>query len=205
MANLHRLPILGTPAAPAWGPPLPALGSPPPVESESGGLEDDEELAGLLQVGDLAREVGKTVRAIHHYESVGLLRPHRRSKGRYRLYATDAVARVRWIGKLHDLGMSLAQIQQILALWEQAPSAPEAMRKIRAIYQQKLEEVRAQIAHLSTLEREVGASIEYLDTCKTCDPGELVAACSACTVHDDEVVEPELVAGLYATLENSKS
>lgn len=201
MANLHRLPILGTSAAPAWGPPPSAPGR----VAVQDALDGDAELEGLLQVGDLAREVGKTVRAIHHYESVGLLRPHRRSKGRYRLYSRDAVARVRWIGKLHDLGMSLAQIQQILALWEQAPSAPEAMQKIRAMYQQKLEEVRAQIARLTTLEREVGASIEYLDTCKTCDPSELVAACSACTVHDDAAVEPELVAGIYATLENPKS
>jgi MerR family copper efflux transcriptional regulator len=198
MANLHRLPILGSTAAvPVWGP------GPLSIARVEEGAED--ELAGLLQVGDLAREVGKTVRAIHHYESIGLLKPHRRSPGRYRLYAKDAVARVRWIGKLHDLGMSLAQIQQILALWEQAPSAPEAMRQIRAIYQQKLEEVRSQISRLSLLEREVGASLEYLDTCNTCDPNELVAACSDCTNHDDAQAEPELVAGIYATAEQPKS
>lgn len=193
MANLHRLPIVGaTAAAPVWGPPAPL------------GATADEDGEELLQVGDLAREVGKTVRAIHHYEEVGLLRPHKRSKGRYRLYARDAVARVRWIGKLHDLGMSLGQIQRILALWEQAPSAPEAMRPIRAIYEQKLSEVRSQIARLSNLERELGASLDYLDTCNTCDPSELVAACSACSVHDDAQAEPELVAGIYATAEPLK-
>ncbi|MBM4356759.1 MAG: MerR family transcriptional regulator [Deltaproteobacteria bacterium] len=189
MANVHRLPILGSNAAPSlWGPAHEPL--------------VDEDAEGLLQVGDLAREVGKTVRAIHHYESVGLLKPHRRSKGRYRLYAKDAVARVRWIGKLHELGMSLGQIQQILALWEQAPSAPEAMRQIRAIYEQKRAEVRAQVARLSTLERELDASLDYLTTCNTCDPTELVAACSDCTIHDD--AEPELVAGIYATAEPIK-
>ncbi len=194
MANLHRLPLIGSTAtAHVWGPgPV----SVPPI--------DDAEFAGLLQVGDLAREVGKTVRAIHHYESVGLLKPHTRSKGRYRLYGKDAVARVRWVGKLHELGMSLGQIQQILALWEQAPSAPEAMRQIRQIYQQKLEEVHSQIARLSALEREVGASLEYLDTCHTCDPSELVAACSECTNHDEAQPEPELVAGLHASAEQPK-
>lgn len=191
MAIAHRLPIVGTNGAPnLWGPALAPSG--------------EDELDDLLQVGDLAREVGKTVRAIHHYESVGLLKPHKRSKGRYRLYAKDAVARVRWIGKLHDLGMSLAQIQQILALWEQAPSAPEAMRQIRAIYEQKRAEVRAQVARLSTLERELDASLDYLTTCNTCDPGELVAACCDCTVHDESEAEPELVAGIYATAEPLK-
>src|SRR5262249_44340662 len=74
--------------------------------------ERGEDGEGLLQVGDIAKASGKTVRAIHHYEDVGLLRPHARSKGRYRLYDQGAVARVRWIGKLHDLGLSLAEIQE---------------------------------------------------------------------------------------------
>src|SRR5215813_8642189 len=87
--------------------------------SPSNGAEDK-----LLLVGDIARASGKTVRAIHHYEDVGLLRPHARSKGRYRLYDQAAVARVRWIGKMHDLGLSLSEIQHIVKAWESARSAP---------------------------------------------------------------------------------
>ena len=60
----------------------------------------------LLQVGELAKAAGKTVRAIHHYEEIGLLKPDARSKGRFRLYDPSAVTRVRWISKLHDLGMN---------------------------------------------------------------------------------------------------
>jgi MerR family copper efflux transcriptional regulator len=154
--------------------------------------------AKLLQVGDLAKACGKTVRAIHHYESVGLLTPHARSKGRYRLYATDAVSRVRWINKLSNSGMTLSEIQQILELWEQSPSAPEGMAKIRGVYHQKLEEVHEQIAQLTALERELLASLRYLDTCETCDPGELIAACGACRARECGQPEPDLVAGLYA-------
>jgi MerR family transcriptional regulator, copper efflux regulator len=151
----------------------------------------------LFQVGDLAKATGKTVRAIHHYEDVGLLKPHARSKGRYRLYDHAALTRIRWISKLHDLGMSLAQIQQMLKAWETAPSAPGAMAKIRGHYLQKLEETRSQIARLSALERELVASIRYLDTCDTCDPAELVRACTKCNVHDKTQAEPELVAGIH--------
>ncbi len=150
----------------------------------------------LLQVGDIAKAVGKTVRAIHHYEEVGLLRPHARSKGRYRLYDETALARVRWIGKMHDLGLSLSQIQEMVETWEAAPSAPGAMARMRAVYQTKLEETRVQIAHLASLERELTASLQYLDTCDTCDPAEIVRACSCCGHHDGES-EPELVAGLH--------
>jgi DNA-binding transcriptional MerR regulator len=160
----------------------------------------DQTEDGLLQVGDLARASGKTVRAIHHYEEVGLLRPHARSKGRYRLYDQGALARLRWIGKLHDLGLSLAQIQEMVRIWESASSAPGAMSRIRAVYTQKLEETRAQIAHLATLERELAASIEYLDTCDACDPAELVRACTCCNHRDPAEAEPHLVAGIHGGL-----
>ena len=59
------------------------------------------------------------------------------------------------------------------------------------------EETRAQIARLCSLERELGASIDYLDTCDTCDPDELVAACTDCHVRDRTQEEPELVAGIH--------
>lgn len=164
----------------------------------------------LIQVGDLAKAAGKTVRAIHHYEELGLLKPDARSKGRFRLYDSSAVTRVRWIGKLHDLGMSLLQIQQVLSAWEQAPSPAHAMSAVRATYRARLEETRAQIARLSVLEHELEASIDYLDTCDSCDPTSLLEppaaaaeasdnaqTCSACQLREREV-EPDLVAGIVA-------
>ena len=159
----------------------------------------------FFQVGDLAKATGKTVRAIHHYEEIGLLQPNARSKGRYRLYDGAALTRIRWISKLHDLGMSLAQIQQLLQAWETSPSAPGAMSKIREIYLQKLEETRAQVARLSALERELEASIDYLDTCDTCDPAELVRACTNCNVHTSSQREPELVAGIHGKSGNGRA
>jgi MerR family transcriptional regulator, copper efflux regulator len=152
----------------------------------------------LLRVGDVAKSAGKTVRAIHHYEELGLLSPTGRSKGGYRLYDEGAVTRVRWISKLHELGLSLTQIQEIVSTWESAPSAPRAMAKIRAVYEKKIAETRAQIENLKILEGELSASIAYLDTCDTCDPDELVAACSRCENHDHNEREPELVAGIHA-------
>ena len=45
----------------------------------------------LLRVGDLARQTGKTVRAIHLYDEMGLLKPNTRSNGGFRLYEASAV------------------------------------------------------------------------------------------------------------------
>src|SRR5271165_7542551 len=98
----------------------------------------------LMQVGDLARETGKTVRAIHLYEELGLLTPAARSKGRFRLYGRDALVRIRWIGKLQEMGFSLGDIQTIVREWEQVEGAPGAMKRMRAVYARKLEETRDQ-------------------------------------------------------------
>jgi MerR family transcriptional regulator, copper efflux regulator len=177
------------------------LGAPTSSLDPEQSQDTAEDVEKLLQVGDIAKASGKTVRAIHHYEEVGLLQPHARSKGRYRLYDQAALTRVRWIGKLHDLGLSLSQIQEMVEAWETAPSAPGAMSRIRAVYVQKLEETRVQIAHLISLERELEASIDYLDTCGTaCDPAEFVRACTNCDHHDRSLPEPELVAGIHGSI-----
>jgi len=154
----------------------------------------------LMQVGDLARESGKSIRAIHLYEELELLRPAARSKGRFRLYGTEALLRIRWIGKLQDLGFSLPDIQEVVKDWEQAElgSAPMAMANIRALYRRKLEATRAQLLRLRSLEHELEASLDYLDTCEVCDPARLVTACQKCDRHDCGEEPPELVAGFRA-------
>ncbi len=152
----------------------------------------------LLRVGDLARATGKTVRAIHLYEELGLLRPHKRSKGRFRLFGPDALVRTRWIGKLQELGMSLGDIKTVVQQWEQLDSAPGAMGRMREVYRRQLDETRTQLERLRILECELAASLEYLESCDRCDPARLISACSRCTLHDTRGEPPELVAGLSA-------
>jgi DNA-binding transcriptional MerR regulator len=151
-----------------------------------------------LQVGDLARESGKTVRALHLYEELSLLRPVARSKGRYRLYGRDALVRIRWIGKLQEMGFSLTDIQTIVREWERSESAPQAMVKMRGVYEERLRETRLHIDRLRALEHELEASITYLETCNVCDPARLIRACESCDRHEHPTAVPELVAGFHA-------
>ncbi len=158
----------------------------------------------LLRVGDLAQETGKTVRAIHLYEEMGLLRPRSRTKGRYRLFGPDAVVRTRWISKLQELGMSLNDIRSVILQWENL-SAPGAMSRMREVYRRQLKETRNQLERLRTLERELAASLEYLESCDACDPDRLITACQQCDLHDDDDNPPDLVAGLSAHVSPSPS
>jgi DNA-binding transcriptional MerR regulator len=64
----------------------------------------------LWKVGELARRTGLSVRALHHYDAVGLLRPSQRAGSRHRLYTAADVARLQQICSLRQLGFSLDEI-----------------------------------------------------------------------------------------------
>lgn len=74
----------------------------------------------LLKVGELAKRSGLTVRALHHYDSIGLLVPSVRTEAGYRLYNRHDIARLHQIQAMRGLGMSLADIGEILARPDQS-------------------------------------------------------------------------------------
>src|SRR5262245_33327988 len=116
----------------------------------------------FLKVGELAIRTGKTVRAIHLYEELGLLAPAVRSKGGFRLYAAKAVKRIEWIQKLKDMGFSLTEIKAFLRVWEESGTATKAMAVVREIFQDKLRETRETIARLGQLVNDLSESLAYL-------------------------------------------
>lgn len=141
----------------------------------------------LLRVGDLAKMTGKTVRAIHHYEELGLIEPAGRSKGHYRLFDAETPVRIRWIGKLQSLGLSLGEIRTLVRTRQASPSALQAAGQLRRMYEEKLVEVRSRLAELTALERELSASLSYLDACGTsCTPELGPTDCAQCDRHAEE-------------------
>ena len=151
-----------------------------------------------LQVGELAKATGKTVRAIHLYEELGLLRTHVRSKGRYRLFTEEALVRVRWIAKMQSLGLSLTEIQELVREQEASGSAQFAASRLREVYRTKLAETRNKMSELRALEAELEESLAYLDACDTACKSELpVHSCPSCERHPERPNAPELVAGVH--------
>src|ERR1700760_1572847 len=91
----------------------------------------------LMRVGELAKAVGKTVRAMHLYEELGLLEPRARSDGGVRMYGPEAVDRIHWIAKLPALGLTLAEIQGFVQEFERAGSGREATGRVRKLFTEK--------------------------------------------------------------------
>jgi len=70
-------------------------------------------LSTLYQVHEFAALAGVTVRALHHYDRLGLLKPRRAESG-YRLYSDPDLERLEQIVALRFLGFSLKQIRELL-------------------------------------------------------------------------------------------
>ena len=67
-----------------------------------------------MKVGELARRTGLSIRALHHYDEIGLLRPRRRTPAGHRLYGLEEVRRLQQIASLKALGLSLDEIRGCL-------------------------------------------------------------------------------------------
>ena len=153
----------------------------------------------MLRIGELARLAGKSVRALHLYEELALLTPAHRSQGGFRLYHPSSVERVEWIVKLQDAGFSLAELQEFLRGVFYENAAPEAMARVRGVFEEKLRETRAARARLEKLELDLVAAVGYLDGCRACAPSRSMNECPTCTIHGHEgTSSPSLVAGLHS-------
>lgn len=159
---------------------------------------DTARLGKPIRVGELAKRTGKTVRALHLYEELGLLEPVHRSKGGFRLFAPSAVARVQWISKLQEAGFSLTQLQELRGLVGETDQAPIAMSQLREVFAERLRQTREQLGKLAELEKDLVASIQYLDGCRTCAPSHHTGECPSCDHNGhDGVDQPILVAGIH--------
>lgn len=66
------------------------------------------------KIGELAREVGVTVRTLHHYDEMGLVSPSARTPTGYRLYGEEELVRLQQVLSLRQLGLSLKEIRTSL-------------------------------------------------------------------------------------------
>lgn len=69
----------------------------------------------VWKVGELAAEAGLTVRTLHHYDRIGLVRPAQRTGSGHRLYTAADVERLYQVLALRQLGLGLDRIADLLA------------------------------------------------------------------------------------------
>src|SRR6266545_8235456 len=67
-----------------------------------------------LKVGELARRTGLTIRTLHHYDELGLLKPSLHTEAGHRLYTADDVTRLQQVISLRQVGFSLEEVRDCL-------------------------------------------------------------------------------------------
>lgn len=119
----------------------------------------------LWKVGELAARTGLTVRALHHYDAIGLLSPSARTGSAHgsghRLYTAADVARLHQIICLKQLGFGLEQVKEYMTRADYDP---------RAVVRLHLANVRRQAAELAELGDRLEALATTLDAADAVSP-----------------------------------
>lgn len=106
----------------------------------------------LLPIGDLARELAITPRTIRFYESCGLIHPARR--GTARVFGTAEHDRLAFIVRAKNLGLSLEDIREQLAIIDQAERTSE-LRALKARCERQIKLLDAKRSDLAAALREL--------------------------------------------------
>jgi len=106
--------------------------------------------ARIYSIAELAREFGITARTIRFYEDEGLVKPRR--QGLTRLYSAHDRVRLSWILRGKRLGFSLAEIKELLDLYQVDRTGVQQLREL-------LRRSRVHIADLERRRRDLDAHI----------------------------------------------
>ncbi len=110
-----------------------------------------------MNIGTVAERTGLPPKTIRYYEEAGMIAPARGANG-YRAFSEQDVMKLGFLARARDLGFSLRQCRDLLALWE---DRGRASADVRRLAQGHLAEIEAKIADLvemrDTLSNLVGA------------------------------------------------
>ncbi len=109
--------------------------------------------AAQFNIGDAAARSGVSAKMVRHYESLGLLPTVARTEAGYRRYSDKEVHTLRFIRRARDLGFSMAEIAELLKLWQNRRRASAEVKRIAQ-------------RHVADLERRLAAMAAMRDSLK---------------------------------------
>lgn len=107
-----------------------------------------------FNIGQAAARSGVTAKMVRHYESLGLLPRVARSAAGYRKYHEKDVHTLRFIRRARDLGFTMAEIHELLKLWQNRRRSNAEVKRLARAHVAQLERSLAAMAQMKeTLER----------------------------------------------------
>lgn len=101
--------------------------------------------SGPFNIGEAARQSDVSAKMVRHYESLGLLPSVDRTDSGYRQYTDKEVHTLRFIKRSRDLGFSMAQIAELLKLWQNRRRSSSDVRRIAMKHVVDLERRMAEV------------------------------------------------------------
>lgn len=98
--------------------------------------------------GNLAKQANVNPETLRYYEREGLLPEPRRTETGYRLYASEDVKRVRFIKRAQELGFSLKEIKELLALKRDHHQSAQEVKRLTEL---KIQDIEQKIQTLSAM------------------------------------------------------
>jgi DNA-binding transcriptional MerR regulator len=110
-----------------------------------------------LSIAEVRSHAGVSARTLRYYEEVGLLPGVRRRSGGRRVYGADELERLRFISRLKALGLSLAEIKELNAVYAIGGSTRAMLVRLDELLAGHRADVEARIAELVALRGEIDA------------------------------------------------
>jgi DNA-binding transcriptional MerR regulator len=113
-----------------------------------------------MTIGTLSRRTGVPVKALREYEDLGLIYSLGRSEGNYRLFDDDALWCVTVIEQLRGLGLSLAEVRELAAVYLTRTDDPVGPRLAQVLHtardrtQRRIAELQAVLERIAAYEAE---------------------------------------------------
>jgi DNA-binding transcriptional MerR regulator len=109
----------------------------------------------LRSIGEVCEITGLSPRTVRYYEELGLLPGVRRRAGGRRVYGADEVERLRFIQRLKAMGLSLAEVKELNAVYSIAGSTRAMLERLDELLGRQLEGADARIGELMGLRDEI--------------------------------------------------
>jgi DNA-binding transcriptional MerR regulator len=116
----------------------------------------------LLTISEVREATGLSPRTLRYYEELGLLPGVRRRAGGRRVYGADELERLGFIQRLKALGLSLAEVKELNAVYAIAGSTQAMLERLEVLLGRRLADLDARIAELEGLRGEIGSYREHV-------------------------------------------
>lgn len=106
-----------------------------------------------MNIGEAAKASKVSAKMIRYYEQIGLIPPADRTDSGYRAYTQDDVHRLHFIRRARDLGFSVAEITDLLGLWNDKSRQSADVKRLAQ-------------EHIAELDRRIESMLQMAETLK---------------------------------------